>query len=136
MKFYENARRLTFPPLIIAPPLHTKATVLCEAKELISAHVAVRKTSRNKVTSNFAESVSGDTPCESKLTLRRPRSAGASCVVRLPQYGSFLRACTSETHLWDLCQQLITLNSNSSAAFDAEELFCSIFKAYMGSNQL
>ena len=58
MKFYENARRLTFPTLIIAPPLHTKATVLCEAKELISAHVAVRKTSRNKVTSNFAESVS------------------------------------------------------------------------------
>ena len=46
MKFYENARKLTFPPLIIAPPLHTKATVLCEAKELISAHVAVRKTSR------------------------------------------------------------------------------------------
>lgn len=40
-----------------------------------------------KVTSNFAEPVSGDTPCEGKLTLRRPRSAGASCVVHLLYMG-------------------------------------------------
>ena len=100
MPFRENARKLTFPPFIIAPRPFTQKPRFCVSNiELIYAHV-VRKTSTNKSDKQFCGARQRGHPVRRQTRPTPPPLRGRKLCSSFALYGSFLRAGTSETLLF------------------------------------